>query len=236
MDLRVRQKLMVFHNLFFLILSAAVYFALIPPVAARLDQAQHREINLILELFQRVDTTSAKQLGDYELLYGTPEALKVPAEGQQWLEAHPSDIYGDETLGEWVYKKGDGGKYWRLRLPHSFYREIITGIRFALFAILGGVYILAVLALERFILPRYVYHPIQVLLDADAATLRGDRENEIIEEAQIPGDEVGQIMRSRNATVLDLRKREDDLETAKHNLEAQDRLVEPWPAERQRRS
>jgi signal transduction histidine kinase len=39
------------------------------------------------------------------------------------------------------------------------------------------------------------------------------------------GDEIGQIMRSRNATIVELRKHEDDLEEALRRLEAQDRLV-----------
>src|ERR1700693_6561794 len=41
----------------------------------------------------------------------------------------------------------------------------------------------------------------------------------------ILGDEIGQIMRSRNTTIVDLRKREEELEEALRRLEAQDRLV-----------
>jgi len=63
------------------------------------------------------------------------------------------------------------------------------------------------------------------MLNADQATQHGDREQEIIDERMILGDEIGQIMRSRNATILDLRKREDELEEALRRLEAQDRLV-----------
>src|SRR5438045_8865673 len=39
------------------------------------------------------------------------------------------------------------------------------------------------------------------------------------------GDEIGQIMRSRNATVETLRRQEDELEAALRRLEEQDRLV-----------
>jgi signal transduction histidine kinase len=103
-----------------------------------------------------------------------------------------------------------------------------------------------VLLLELVIMPRYVYQPLQLMLHADAATRAGQRDQEIIPAAYIPGDEIGQIMHSRNEAITALRRQEDDLaealrrleataddlrrkneqlEAAKRNLEAQDRLV-----------
>ena len=90
---------------------------------------------------------------------------------------------------------------------------------------LGIVYVIAVLALELVILPLYVYRPIKMLLEADQASLEGDRAREIIEERHILGDEVGQIMRSRNRALAELRRHEDELEQALRRLEEQDRLV-----------
>ena len=84
---------------------------------------------------------------------------------------------------------------------------------------------LAVLLLETTIMPLYVYRPLHLMLDADQATQQGNRERELIDEHMILGDEIGQIMRSRNATIVDLRKREEELEEALRRLEAQDRLV-----------
>lgn len=94
-----------------------------------------------------------------------------------------------------------------------------------LFLVLGCIYLLAVLVLEIAIMPLYVYRPLQLMLDADDATRRGDREHELIPEELIPGDEIGQIMRSRNASIQELRRREDELGEALQRLEAQDRLV-----------
>lgn len=94
-----------------------------------------------------------------------------------------------------------------------------------LFIVLGTIYVLAVLALETTIMPLYVYRPLRLMLNADQATQHGEREHELIDDNLIPGDEIGQIMRSRNTTILDLRKREDELEDALRKLEAQDRLV-----------
>ncbi len=104
--------------------------------------------------------------------------------------------------------------------------------RAALIAALGLVYLLAVVALELLILPLYVYRPLRLMLEADEATQRGDQAHELVPESLIQDDEVGQIMRSRNATIAQLRKHEAELaqaiarlDTAKHNLAAQDRLA-----------
>jgi len=94
-----------------------------------------------------------------------------------------------------------------------------------LFIVLGAIYVLAVLALETTIMPLYVYRPLRLMLSADQATQHGDRDHELVDEILIPGDEIGQIMRSRNATIIELRKREEELEEALRKLEAQDRLV-----------
>jgi len=122
-------------------------------------------------------------------------------------------------------------------LHNVFFLILALGVYFALypylpdhakanlFIVLGAIYILAVLVLETTIMPLYVYRPLKLMLQADQATQHGDREHELIEEGLILGDEIGQIMRSRNATVVDLRKREEDLEEALRKLEAQDRLV-----------
>jgi signal transduction histidine kinase len=63
------------------------------------------------------------------------------------------------------------------------------------------------------------------MLDADRATQEGNRANELIPDPLIPGDEIGQIMRSRNITVGELRKQEDHLAQALSHVEAQDRLA-----------
>ena len=122
-------------------------------------------------------------------------------------------------------------------LHNVFFLILAFGVYFALypylpdhaktnlFIVLGAIYILAVLVLETTIMPLYVYRPLQLMLEADQATQHGDRDRELINEAFIPGDEIGHIMRSRNATVMELRKREEDLEEALRKLEAQDRLV-----------
>jgi signal transduction histidine kinase len=88
-------------------------------------------------------------------------------------------------------------------------------------------------------MPRYVYRPLRTLLAADSAVRAGDRAGETVPEEAIRNDEIGQIMKSRNATLNELRRHESDLErvnedlrrknelleTAKKNIADQDRLV-----------
>lgn len=122
-------------------------------------------------------------------------------------------------------------------LHNVFFAILVLGVYFALYAylpgqaktnlfvVLGAIYVLAVLVLETTIMPLYVYRPLRLMLNADQATQQGDHGHELIDENMIPADEIGQIMRSRNATIVDLRKREEELEEALRKLEAQDRLV-----------
>lgn len=154
-DLKVRLKLIVLHNLFFLVLSISTYFSLIP-------------------LFQNqvAGTRSAKI------------AEQDPA-----------------------------------------YVEAVSRARITLFLVLGAIYVAAVVLLEAAIMPLYVYRPLRLMLDADTATREGDRQQELIPPSEIPRDEIGQIMQSRNETVAELRRREDELATAIRRLEDQDRLV-----------
>ncbi|HVX65396.1 MAG TPA: HAMP domain-containing sensor histidine kinase [Bryobacteraceae bacterium] len=123
-----------------------------------------------------------------------------------------------------------------LVLSGAVYAAVSAGMsarsKWALAAALGAVYVLAVLFLELAIMPGYVYRPLRRLLDADRATQRGDTARELIDPALIANDELGQIMRSRNATIAelrsvaeDLRRKNEMLETARRSLAAQDRLV-----------
>lgn len=119
-----------------------------------------------------------------------------------------------------------------LVLAAALYFSPIQRTRWTLLVVLGVAYLAAVLLLELFLMPLYVYRPLRLLLDADEATQRGDTANELIDPRLIAEDELGQIMRSRNATITLLRQHEADLsrknrllEMAKQNLADQDRLV-----------
>lgn len=233
-DLRVRPKFMVLHNLFFIVLTCAVYFSLIPLVEQRLAKARSREVSLIVQTFQAQGQQDvAHELAEYGLTAGNATELEIPDAAREWLYQHPGQVWRRESESDFLYRwQPATGPFYRLRLPVSFYDEVLESIKVLVFAVLGLTYVLAVLMLEVIILPRYVYQPLRLLLSAEEASLRGDFRGEIIDESFIPGDEIGQIMRSRNEMICELRRREIDLaqtltrlENAKRNLEAQDRLV-----------
>lgn len=110
-------------------------------------------------------------------------------------------------------------------LSQRTYERALSRAKVTLFLVLGTIYILAVLLLESAIMPLYVYRPLRKMLEADAATQAGDRQRELIPDQEILGDEIGYLMRSRNATVASLRHHEDELAAALRRLEEQDRLV-----------
>lgn len=160
-NLKVRPKLMVLHNLFFLVLAGAAYFSLIPLFEKQVADARGREVTLLEQ---------------------TPEMERS-------------------------------------------YQDAISRAKLTLFLVLGSIYVAAVVLLEAAIMPLYVYRPLRRMLEADTATRAGNRTSELIPLTDIPGDEIGQIMQSRNETVAELRRQEDELAAALRRLEEQDRLV-----------
>jgi signal transduction histidine kinase len=220
-DLRVRFKLVVLHNCFFFVLAAGVYFALIPLFEEHVAQAQAREIGLLRATFRQPDP-ELRQPGRelYEYREGRAEDLNIPLALRPELRAHPGEILQDEAHPEVLYLyDARSGRFRRMNLPLEFYASLVNRARVILFAVLGTIYVAAILVLEGFIMPRYVYRPLRVMLDADEATRAGQREAELIAEEQISDDEIGQIMRSRNATVSQLRRQEEELQTALRRLE-----------------
>jgi signal transduction histidine kinase len=226
-NLRVRPKLMVLHNLFFLVLACAAYFSVIPLFDRQVFEARTHEIALLRHVFQAgVPVESLKSLESHDFRQGSAAELAIPEAAKTWLNSRPGSVWADAKESAYVYQKDPAaGTYRRLRIARLTYRQVVERAQLTLFLVLGSIYIAAVLLLETAIMPLYVYGPLRVMLDADQATHKGDREHELIAEEFIFDDEVGQIMRSRNATVSELREHEDNLAAAIRKLEEQDRLA-----------
>lgn len=233
-DLKVRLKLIVLHNLFFLVLTSSVYFTVFPLLEQRVAGARAREISLITQAFS--SDSSLPHLPGVEIysyVEGGADAVGITAQARHWLDEHPGQILGNPATDEYLYRKNPTtGIYRKIRLPNEYYRQALQLVRLALFLVLGIIYALAVVLLELVIMPLYVYRPLRAMLAADHAVQTEDRANEIIDDFYIPGDEIGQIMRSRNNTVEQLRSREEELEKAltrleyaKQSLVDQDRLA-----------
>jgi signal transduction histidine kinase len=218
-DLNVRPKFMVLHNLFFLILAASVYVALIPPFESRVASAKARELSLLTKLISEDRPLVLPGLEAYNYREGAAEALGIPPAAREWLELHPGQVYRDMDNARIYRLSPASGQFRRMDAPNEFYDAEVHRAKITLFVVLGALYCLAILLLELLIMPRYVYGPIRRFLRADAAIQRGDRDGELIPENVIYGDEIGQIMRSRNATVRELRQQERNLEEALEALE-----------------
>lgn len=233
-DLKVRLKLIVLHNLFFLVLTSFVYFTVFPLLEQRISGARSREISLVTRAFLAdAPLPALPGLEIYSYEEGGADALGLSPDIRLWLDQHPGRILGNATTDEYLYRKNPVANIYRkIRLPNEYYRQALNVIRTALFVVLGVIYILAVLLLELVIMPLYVYRPLRAMLAADYSVMMGDRRHEIIPADFIPADEIGQIMLSRNSTVEQLRSREEELEAAlnrlenaKESLAAQDRLA-----------
>jgi signal transduction histidine kinase len=220
--LKVRQKLAILHNIFFFVLAVSVYLSLIPLFAKHLEAAKEREFRMVSQVFE--SDGSLGDLSAYGFREGSAVTIGLPEEGQKYLAEHPAASWQDSEDN--LYRKDKRpGIYRRVTLPSELYNVALRRARLSLFAALGTIYVLSIIVLEFLIMPQYVYQPLTLMLNADSATQRDDRENEMIDDRFILNDEIGQIMHSRNATVAQLRKHEDDLAGALQRLEEQDRLV-----------
>jgi signal transduction histidine kinase len=225
-NLRIRPKLMVLHNLFFLVLACAAYFSLIPLFQKQVSDARGRELELVRQVFSsEIPVSQLKGLETYEFRSGSAEELQVPKQVRLWLDANPGEIWWEAKNPYTFRRDPDSGAYYRLKTDPGTHNDVVERARLTLFIVLGGIYVLAVVLLETLIMPSYVYGPIRLFLEADHATQQGDREHELIPTERILKDEIGQIMRSRNETVAELRRHEDNLAAALQQLEEQDRLA-----------
>jgi signal transduction histidine kinase len=226
--LKVRHKLAFLHNFFFLTLAVSVYLSVIPLFSSHIEAAKQRELKEISQIFaaglpmgQRPET---EESGAYEYKQGSAAETDLSAEGQKYLREHADGTWqqGQDMLFRTASREGE---YRRVHLSHEFYDSALRQARIRVFAVLGTMYLLSIVVMEFIIMPQYVYQPLTLMLKADEATQTGDREHELIDDRFILDDEIGYIMRSRNATVGQLRRQEDDLEEALKKLEEQDRLV-----------
>ena len=226
--LRVRQKLVLLHNLFFLVLAVSVYGSIIPVFSRQIAAAREREFLMMSELFplalSQEESPAADNRRIYHLQEGTAQDLGLSKAGRTFLNTHPDSAWRPSR--DALFRLGaKPGMYARVDFPAGVYDSTLRRAQISLFAVLGTIYVLSIIVLEFMILPQYVYQPLTLMLDADKATQEDDREHEMIDERFIMDDEIGHIMRSRNATVAQLRKEEDGLASALKQLEEQDRLV-----------
>jgi C4-dicarboxylate-specific signal transduction histidine kinase len=252
--LPIRGKLIVLHNVFFLVLTLSLYFALRAPLSRLAERSAAQEAELVAQLFEAApDALRHVNSDHFRLAEGTAAELNLPPAAREWAGRRPGAVWREpapdnSTSPALRLARFDAasGRWQAVSVNTRRYEQLMRQGQVRLAFALALVYALAVLALELFLLPRYVYHPIRRLLRADEALRDGARAHELVEARHISGDELGQIAASRNSTITllrqherqltealarleettnDLRRKNHLLETAKQNLASQERLV-----------
>ncbi len=244
--LRIRKKLMLLHTIFSLTLAGVLLIPLRPALRGIVHQGEQRHAIDLLELVALDPDALAffhNPASGVSLELVRPD---IPgAEGARASPGVPVPVGGPTSPGAALVEVPSLGLV-RATIEHPHARREVLKVYILMIAALLAVYALVVLALETFVLPRHVYAPIRRMLRADRAVQEGDKEAELIAESHIPADELGEIMRSRNASIRSMRTHESDLadaldrletvasdlrrknhmlETARRNLEGADRLA-----------
>jgi signal transduction histidine kinase len=257
--MRIRKKLIVLHTVFSLTLALVLVLVMRPALERIVREAELHEARLIADVAVpalsagvAIEDIAQRLPGDVRLRVGDAATLAL-----ELGVAEPSALTSPEALNHRATFDHDGA-VGAIALLNGGTRALAVEVRLeasraevrrlyiVLVVALLGVYGLIALSLEVFVLPRNVWRPIGAMLDADEAVRDNRGEGEIVPERVIPGDELGQIMRSRNATVRamrdnqarlstalsdieriasDLQRKNHLLETAKRNLADADRLA-----------
>ncbi len=237
--MRVRKKVLFLHTLFFLGLAAVLLVPLRPAITEVVEQAEVNEARMVLRLamaqasLPQPSGAPASSKTDWEAVLeeaqvrrgtaaelGLDEATIAQAKGSNGRPVASFSHVGAPSAAAYVAGGGGGeGEFWlaTVRIPES--RRAVLQLYLLTAVALLAVYALVAAALELFVLPQHVYGPISRMLDADLAVQEGNKEQEIIADTMIPSDELGEIMRSRNRTVLALRRHEAALADALAELE-----------------
>ncbi len=239
---RIRSKMIVLHTAFSLALAILLLAVLQGPIREVVQRSEERECRLALGQFMHTGRIPTPQVEGVRVRAWSDDSQpQLPDVPEILADVAPYETVTFRTL------EGHAGAAMRdasglvvvATAESPVARAVIGKLYLILTLALLGIYGVIAIIMEVFVLPRHVYAPIERVRRADAAVQEGMRDSELISEDQIPDDELGDIMRSRNATVAKLRQQEEELEriaselrrknhlleTARRNLADQDRLV-----------
>jgi signal transduction histidine kinase len=225
--MRVRKKVLFLHTLFSLGLAAILLVPLRPAITEVVEQAEVNEAKALLRLALSLPGAVEALGSEAQVRLGSPDDLGISASVAAQARANPGTPLtaylntGEAAAVAFVAPAGASGegRYGTavVKIPEA--RRAVFQL-YALTAVaLLAVYGLVAAALELFILPQHVYDPIERMLEADRAAQAGAGPAELIAETSIPADELGEIMRSRNATIVALRRHEQALAEAVSELQ-----------------
>jgi signal transduction histidine kinase len=222
--LRIRKKLLLLHTLFSLTLGGLLLLAIRPAINDAVSIAEIEKARFLLESGAGIDRPPPEGVA---IRSGSADALGLSTQDQfAAISAEGRAVHATSgELAPWAIHYTPN----RNQSPERFdgMAVVIPEVRSAatrMYVLLVGAllvgYFLVALALEFLVLPRNVYDPIRRMLDADAAIQRGSKDGELIPTRDIPQDELGDIMRSRNESIIKLRTKETALNDALAQLEA----------------
>lgn len=228
-SMRVRKKLMFLHTMFTVALAAILLIALRPAAQHVVTRAELHEAR---QVFRAMRTQLAgPPIGEeafdpprVQVWHGSEETLAIEPATAAAARVRPGEAVDAELggIGSCVVAFMPGGERGEFvvvqaRIPEA--RDAVWRLYgFAITAVIA-VYLLVALALEVLVLPRNVYGPIARLLEADRAVQEGRGDAELIGATNIPADEMGEIMHSRNRAISTLRQKETALEHVLGQLE-----------------
>lgn len=221
--MRIRKKLILLHTLFSLTLTAVLLLAIRPAMRELIRQAELHEAQVAMALLDALpDRAMTMRIEGVEFERGSVGELGIsPAAAAEAALRGGEDIAtagadGAPRLVRWSASRGE---FLAVTARSPAARDTVLNVYGLVLAAMLAVYALIALTLDLIVLPRQVYRPIGVMLDADSAVREGRRDDEIIGDSDIPADELGEIMRSRNESVTQLRRQEKALAEALEQLE-----------------
>ncbi len=223
--MRIRKKLIFLHTLFSLGLAAILIVALRPAILRVIQESETHEARLMLSLIASGAVTDPQTLADPEARFSVAMGSSAELGLDPWVTERASESIGEPmTLGR-------GGRVSRavVALPDGQFaissvhnaaaRRAVFLVYALMIATLLAAYALVAAALELFVLPQHVYGPIRRMLRADQAVREGRNDDVLIDPSDMPADELGELMKSRNDSFSALRRKEEDLEAALAQLE-----------------
>jgi len=203
--LRIRAKLILLHTTFSVTLALILVVSLQPAVSDILKRAQAEECTFALRLLHENPGADLARAADRPLYAETGAASALglsrtlAARAREQPLVPVTTVTTDGAMRAALFDPATG-RFSAVTLASSSAEQAVRRLYIVLVVALLIVYALIAVALEAFVLPRQVYRPIGRLLSADDAVQRGDRGGELIPEEDIPNDELGGIMRSRDVS------------------------------------
>jgi len=242
--MRIRKKLIVLHTLFSGALALVLLLALRPAIREVVERAEVGQARELLELAGPLigpeGAASGEAIGRLGVRSGTAAELGIDAGAAISASANPWRAIDARTPGLGHHavlytpaRAGTPERFHTLAVQSAGARRAVTRLYVLVVIALLAVYGLVAVALEVLVLPQSVYDPIRRMLGADAAVREGRKGEELIPAGSIPDDELGEIMRSRNESIVQLRRQEaalaealSQLERAANDLKRKNHLLE----------